>query len=65
MQGALGHLQQSQEFADLQSLSDEDCRARLDLPDGCTSGIRAIRRAVMSAQRLIVLVDCRAPEPAQ
>jgi hypothetical protein len=53
------------ELADLQSLSDEGRRARLDLPDGCTPGIRAIRPAVASAQRLIVLVDCRGPEPAQ
>ena len=53
------------EFAELQNLSDEGRRARLDLPDGCTPGISAMRPAAMSAQRLIVLIDCKAPEPAQ
>lgn len=53
------------EFADLQSLSDEGRRARLALPDGCTPGISAMRPAVVSSQRLIVLIDCKSTEPAQ
>ena len=53
------------EFAELQSLSDEGRRARLDLPDGCTPAISAMRPAVVSSQRLIVLIDCKATEPAQ
>jgi len=53
------------EFAELQSLSDEERRARFDLPDGCTPGISAMRAAVVSSQRLIVLVDCKAAEPPE
>jgi len=55
----------SSEFAELQSLSDEGRRARFNLPDGCRSGISAMRPAVKSSQRLIVLIDCKSAEPAQ
>ena len=51
------------EFAELQSLSDEGRRARFDLPDGCTPSIAAMRPAVMSSQRLIVLIDCKSADP--
>ena len=53
------------EFAELQSLSDEGRRSRLNLPDGCTPGISAMRPAVLNSQRLIVLIDCRPAELTQ
>ena len=53
------------EFAELQSLSDEDRRTRLNLPAGCTPGITAMKPAVLSSRRLIVLVDCKSAELVQ
>jgi hypothetical protein len=60
------------EFADVQILTDDARRARVNLPKSCVRGLTALKPAVASSSGLIVLIDCRSgdgtpdqPQPAR
>jgi len=47
------------DFVDLQRLSDEDRRARLNLPAGCVPSLTAVQSTTPPLDRVQVLVECR------